>query len=211
MPEFSNNWFRERTVPIWDKYVKGMEIKSYLEVGVCEGQSMRWILENLQPEVAVGVDWWQDLRDKKHEVFRQYKETCFENLHEFIVSGQLTLIESTSQDFFADHKRRYHEAFDLIYIDADHSAYACMADMMMAYDMLKKNTHVMNISSVDRHGRHNRNTKVGGTMLVDDCHRFYNQGSPLVKIAVHAFELVMHGRMHKVWSDGRQMAFIRTA
>ena len=209
--EFSNNWFAERTKPIWEKQLVGLPVETYLEIGVCEGQSMRWILEQFKPKHAVGVDAWVDAKEKNHEAYEVYRQNCLKNLDSWIKDGTVDIVHSYAQDFFADYRHEYKGHFDLAYIDGGHDASDAMADMMMAYEMLKPPYRRMQLSTVDRKGRLNIETKVGGVMVVDDCHRWWNFGKPLVQIAVHAFEQVMHTRVKRIWEDGRQIAFIRLA
>lgn len=207
----SNDWF-DRTEILWNKHLCDLKIKSYLEIGVCEGCSMKWILENLEPDVAVGVDPWIDPRGKKQSVFDEYKKNAYENLDHWIQNKTVTLIEERSDVFFSKviaDVLPWRESFDLIYIDGDHGGYECMLDMMMGYHLLAKNTHEMEIATLDKKGRLGVKTPVGGMMVVDDLNRQWHFGKPLVKIATWQFELIMHGKMFKVWEDGRQCCFVR--
>jgi len=206
--EFPNTWFEDRTKPLWEKYVKDLEINSYLEIGVCFGASMRWVLENLQPQTAVGVDPWRDPKNKNHETFKEYKRLCYENLAPWLETETLTLHQQKSLDYFCSHIGT-GEKFDLIYIDGDHGGYEAMLDMMMAYRMLASKTGEMEIQTVSSKGKLHPMSETGGIMIVDDLQRVWHFGKPLVGIAVHQFELLMHGKMHRLWKDGRQAAFIR--
>ncbi len=170
---------------------------------------MRWVLEHLKPSLAVGVDAWRDPKNKKHGVYEQCKKNCEANLKDWVESDVVRLYQQWSQDFFADHHHEYRRAFDLAYIDGGHDAYDCMADMLQAYEMLKVKTHKMQLSTLDKKGRNKIEQDVGGIMVVDDLHRIWHYGKPLVRIAVHQFELLMHGRMFKIWQDGRQCGFVR--
>lgn len=209
--EFSNDWF-DRTVPIWEKHLLSLQVTNYLELGVCEGRSMRWVMENLKPDLAIGVDPWVDPKGKSHDVFAQYEQNCYRNLKPWLGNESVSLFKESSDEFLCRAVLEdMFPPFDLIYVDGDHTGYQCMSDMMLAYKLLAVDTGRRVLSTVDKKGRQNVATRTGGVMVVDDLQRVWHFGRPLVRIAVHAFEMVMHGRMHKIWEDGRQCAFVRVA
>lgn len=208
MVNFEHYWFRDRTQIIWEKHLADLHINSYLEIGVNEGASMRWVLENLKPSVAVGVDVWRDPKNKQHEKFAKYKINCEQNLKPWLDDGTLTLVQSTSLDYFCSHISS-QDTFDLIYIDGDHGGYEGMLDMLLAYQFLAKNTGEMPLQSIDSRGRPNPVTPTGGIMVIDDLHRRFHFGKPLVGIAAWMVDFLMLGKLHKLWQDGRQLAFIR--
>ena len=72
----SNNWFDDGPRATWEEHLLPLKdsIDSYLEIGVCEGVSMRWILENLEPSKAVGIDPWEAPKFEKQGVFDKYHD-----------------------------------------------------------------------------------------------------------------------------------------
>lgn len=189
--EFSNSWFADRTQPIWERRVlshfqfrQGLR---YLEIGVCEGQSMAWVLQHLEPKSAVGIDAWVAPREEQEEAFVQYKRRAIENLNPWISDGTLLMLEGRSQEQLAALNKQ-RPTFDLIYVDGDHHAPEAMLDMQLAFQMLRRKS---------------------GWMIVDDLHRQWHHGRPEVFFAVRAFELLYKGRAKRVWEDGRQIAFQR--
>jgi hypothetical protein len=208
MPEFSNTWFNERTLPIWEKHVKDLKINSYLEIGVSEGQSMRWVLENLKPDYAVGVDHWKDAKGRNHEHYEKAKAVCEENLSSWISDGTVELHQMDSFEYLCEACFD-DKTFDLIYIDGNHNGYEAMLDMLMAYRLLSRKTSKMETQTIDSKGRTGQANDVGGIMIIDDLHRRWHFGKPLCGIAEWQFEFLMIQRMHKLWRDGRQCAYIR--
>lgn len=210
--KFSNDWF-ERTRPIWERHLLQEEpiVNRYLELGVCEGASMRWVIDNLNPGTAIGVDPWTAPRRREQAPFDVYKTNCFANLSNELTSGLCKIYEEESVTWIANQlkSKAGRHVFDMIYVDGDHGGAACLTDMMMAYHLLATKTHDRQVSTIDKNGNANVLTRCGGVMVIDDLQRFFHHGKPLVKIAVHAFEQVMHGKMHKIWEDGRQCAFVR--
>lgn len=201
MPECTNDWFRRDAKLKFEKYLLGMRVDDYLEIGVAEGESMLWVLENLQPQRAIGVDWWKAPSGNKRrdDVFKEYKKTAHRNLAPFIEQGVVQLVQDSSTHFMANCE----QTFDLIYVDGDHSGSGAMRDFLLAYELLKTGTHKRELATGVMQ-------KVGGTMVVDDLQRSTSRkGRYEVRLAVDLFAALMMGRVMKLWEDGRQCAFIR--
>lgn len=207
--EFREKWFAKETEPIWNRHLlDGFVVDSYLEIGVAEGHSMRWILEHLNPLRCVGVDPWIPPRENQREAFEAYVQNCLENLKPFMESGQLTLEREMSQRYFSRvHCQEPPPTFDLIYIDGEHKGPDALLDMLQAYQLLSR--PVMGI--VDPPPSRRRTTweviRPGGRMVIDDLQRIYRSGKPLVLPAVMSFEMIAKGRCERVWKDGRQICF----
>lgn len=180
-PEYTNTWFEQHVQHIWEERLLPMDYPiRYLEIGVCEGRSMRWVLENLCVEEAVGVDSWRPRRKKEQHVMPLIKERAFSNLKPW--PDELRLIEDSSHTMVPTLPLKH---FDLVYIDGDHRAPEAMLDVCNCFRVLK----------------------VGGTMLIDDLQKTWVRGRPQVLPVVHAIPTLFHGRLEQSWREGRQIAF----
>lgn len=197
---YSNTWFRDNAQAAFEIYVSEFPIKNYLEIGVCEGQSMQWMFENFDLEDVVGIDPWPGPNKKNKDRWVDVQKNFLENMdgNEAITMYHLDSYEGLAR-LVVEGKRNY---FDAVYIDGDHSAYNCMHDMIVSYELLKEPYRI-----IEHEGKE---LKVGGLMIIDDLNRRW-QRQPLVRIAEHSYELVMQTRMLKVWQHGRQCGYVRIA
>ena len=226
--EDGHAWFEERTQRIWEKHLLPIKdsISSYLEIGVASGHSMRWVMENLEPTVAVGVDPYKGDRMHPQARFDEYRENAKRNLLPYEDKIRLVYTESRSllPDFFNavyDPIDGYGDlvdagsvpnSFDLVYVDGSHDGYDALLDMLLAYHMLSQpGIRDLDIGAVDkRKGMTPLLTSVGGVMVVDDTQRTYGlKGKPSVKVAVQSFEPIMHGRVWREWEYGNQVGYVR--
>jgi hypothetical protein len=198
MPEFTTDWFERDAEEKFQKYLSNELCDDYLEIGVCEGASTIWVLDNLRAKRAVGVDWWTDGKgnQRRQKVFSGYRRQAHKNLNPY---SNCELYHTTSRKYMG----ACEDQFDLIYIDGDHSGSGCMRDLIMAYELLKVNTHKRELATgVEQ--------KAGGILVVDDLQRSTSRnGQYECRLAVDLFAALMMGRMYKLWEDGRQCAFVR--
>ena len=183
---YTNTWFEDKAQPLWEKHLQPRwhQPINYLEVGVCEGQSMIWALNHLPVAKAVGVDVWRWQKRRQKEGMLKARDNAYHNLKQWTDSGQLQIVEEDSRTALP---KLEPDSFDLVYIDAGHWAPEATLDMGNAMRLLKK----------------------GGMMVVDDLNRAWVMGKPQVLIAVHAFELIYTGRAVRDWKEGRQVAYIK--
>jgi hypothetical protein len=128
--KFSEDWF-SRCIPLWEealKPFKGEPDIHYLEVGVFEGRSALWVLENVctHPSSRItGIDPGIETRAHK---------TLLSNIK---LSGQeqrFSLIKGFSQ---FELRKLPVGSFDIIYIDGDHRPKAVIEDSILAWRLLK--------------------------------------------------------------------------
>jgi hypothetical protein len=211
--KLSNKWFDTQTQPIWKKHLLPLRgtVKTYLEIGVCEAVSMRWVIENLKPKTCIGIDPWLSPRPRHQpqSAFDTYRENAYENLRPWL--GPLTLeqfghiqhtaasveiYQQSSQSFFLNDDETTLQAsmmlradeIDLAYIDGSHWGWDALSDMIHVWPYLKRGT---------------------GVMIVDDIHRRWHRGMACVKPAVEAFRLAFDGRWGVLYEEPRQVAFAR--
>ena len=126
---FTKDWFTDR-IPSWEKALdsfKGKPNIHYLEVGLFEGRSAIWMLENVltHPSARLtGIDVFSG--DVKRRYLANIKRSGAEDKVTTIVgSSQVRL-----REFPPDH-------FDIIYIDGSHLAADVLEDAILSARLLK--------------------------------------------------------------------------
>ena len=215
MPTFSNTWFskgargRKCAKDIWTEHLlpRADSIDLYLELGVAEGQSFLWVLDNLKPSFAVGVDSYKAPDHHDQSAYHKHRDNLLENLSEWCRRDPLNLGNGSTYSFevatvniviaicdtaewlassFLPCDR--DPSFDLIYVDAGHLAWECITDIALAWRLLKK----------------------GGIMVIDDLNRVHGKrGNPEVWFAVQAFQWCWKGRWQRLFEEGRQIGFVK--
>lgn len=102
----------------------------YLEIGVFEGRSARWMLENIltHPESRmVGIDPWPIEGDP-------FEDRARANLAPF--GDRVELIKGRS-DVVLREGRFADESFDIALIDGDHRALPALTDSVLVWPLLK--------------------------------------------------------------------------
>lgn len=191
----SNTWFAQHHKNNWEKVISPLasSISKYLEIGVCEGSSMLWVLTNLKPDKAYGVDPWapRSTRRRSVEKFKQQANEAYNNAHHnlkwWIDRGIVSLLRTTSFDALVNPSFKDGE-FDLIYVDGDHEALPALTDMVLAW----------------------RKLAMGGIMVLDDYNRRWLHGKPKSKEAIDAFLMACESRYKFLYRGDRQQIIQRT-
>jgi predicted O-methyltransferase YrrM len=127
---FSSDWFTAN-IPIWDAALapyKGKPGVQYLEVGLYEGRSALWMLENILTHSTsrlVGVDIFDG----------PLKQRYLENLERSDASDRAQTIIESSQVAL---RRLPLESFDIIYIDGSHAEDDVLEDAVLSFRLLKR-------------------------------------------------------------------------
>jgi spermidine synthase len=185
---FLTKWFEEKSRAIWEEHLPAavtQPFESYLEIGVGEGHSMRWVLENLKPKEAYGIDPYVPKRRKEKPQYEQQEANMRQNLAPWLDSKALMIIPERSQTYLVGDTMLSGtiDTFDLIYVDGDHRCFECMTDMVLCWPMLK----------------------MGGIMIIDDYDRRWQRGWPWTREAVNAFLSVVEKRYEVVWGNPLDM------
>lgn len=140
--KFSHDWFSHNIPNILSSLAKiDGSVEKMLEIGSHEGRSACWFLANVLPAdgTLVCLDIWHP--DDLHDTFQQNVQAVGKP------SQRITAVKAPSYDslagLIAAGRRGW---FDLVYVDGSHTAYDTLADMTMAWGLLRP----------------------GGLMLVDD-------------------------------------------
>lgn len=126
---FSKDWFTPN-VPIWEKALAGLKGKpgvNYLEVGLFEGRSAIWMLENILTH--------PDSRLTGIDIFPPgLKEVWLYNLQLSGYQEKATTITGYSRHAL---RKLPLNSFDVVYIDGSHTADDIITDMTLSWDLLK--------------------------------------------------------------------------
>ncbi len=127
--DFSYDW-TTRNIPVWTRVLgplMGKPDLNYLEVGVFEGRTVAWMLENVltHPTARLtGIDIFLG------DVEARYLAT----LEATGQADKATTIKGYSQ---VELKRLPPESFDIIYVDGSHTAEDVLADAVLSWQLLK--------------------------------------------------------------------------
>ena len=126
---FSTDWFVPN-IPIWENILsqfKGNSNIHYLEIGVFEGRSIIWMLENIltHPTAKLTcIDIFPgDLKDR-----------FLANLEISGFADKATVITGKSQ---IELRKLPFNSFDIIYIDGSHTADDVLTDAVLSWPLLK--------------------------------------------------------------------------
>jgi predicted O-methyltransferase YrrM len=125
MADFTADWF-SRAIPVWQELVLPRLTagrRRWLELGSYEGRSALWTLDNAlrYGDELVCVDYWPDAA----------VEARFDaNVGKRAVKHKALCID------FLLHAVQQGDRFDVIYIDADHEAAACIEQAVLAWRLL---------------------------------------------------------------------------
>ena len=127
--EFTYDWFTS-AVPVWKQvlapYVDRPETH-YLEVGVFEGRSAIWMLNNIlthPTSTITGIDLFPG----------DLKERYLANLQLSGAAEKAITITGRSQ---VELRNLKPDSYDIIYIDGGHTADMVLADAVLCWDLLK--------------------------------------------------------------------------
>jgi hypothetical protein len=126
---FAEDWFTPY-IPLWEEtlaHLKGKPNVNYLEIGVYQGRSLIWMLENILTDPssqASAVDIFDGT----------YYKIFLENLEMGGFAEKVTIIKGYSQ---LELRKLPLDSFDVIYIDGSHVASDVLIDAALSWDLLK--------------------------------------------------------------------------
>jgi hypothetical protein len=126
---FTSDWFT-RNVAVWSKVLESYKAKPdirYLEIGVYEGRSLLWMLENVLTHStarATAVD----------PLDGSYKETFLANLKQ---SGSGDKVTTDSRFSQVALRQQPLECYDIIYVDGSHERDDLLEDAVLCWRLLK--------------------------------------------------------------------------
>ena len=175
-PTFSVDWFT-RHIPLWSRLLAplaGQPVEA-LEIGVFEGRSTVWLLENVLTHPDARLTWVDTFAGSPEHARMDLGglESRFRgNVARF--AGKASGHVGRSADVLPGLPR---DRFDFIHVDGSHEAPDVLADAVLAWPLLK----------------------VGGVMAFDDyAWREFPEPERLPGPAIDAFLAVMKGRFEEV-------------
>jgi predicted O-methyltransferase YrrM len=131
---FTSDWFSQN-IPIWVQALgelKGKPNLRYLEIGVYEGRSFFWVMDNILTDPssrATAIDTFDIYLDNDPEV--AFRNNLRRSGHE----PKVTVIKGTSREKLRELPLH---SFDLIYVDGDHGSKSVLVDAVLSWDLLKE-------------------------------------------------------------------------
>jgi len=207
-PQFTRQWFHKQGLQPWsDHLLPRGKISRYLEIGVWEGASIHWAVENLLlPDgMAIGLDNWATHAGYKNAAPRNVdhyktrlaaaKKMAFSNLSPWMSGNPGPVVELVETDSFSGLVQFFHKGSewvgttDIAYVDGNHYADYALTDMMLCWRLLR----------------------TGGVLVVDDLHqnssRRRRDNSPKVAEAAAAFESCF--QPEELYRTKKQVAWVR--
>jgi predicted O-methyltransferase YrrM len=124
---------------VWEKVLadyKGKANISYLEVGLFEGRSFVWAIENIFTDPTsrlTGIDPFFETYEFAPSA-EQYKDVFFANLEASGARDRSSIIKGFSQ---VELRKLPLNSFDVIYIDGSHEKRDVLEDAILAWRLLK--------------------------------------------------------------------------
>ncbi|CAI2176953.1 7768_t:CDS:1 [Funneliformis geosporum] len=135
--KFTTEWFTLH-IPRWDKTLKDLKSKkiNVLEIGIFEGRSTIWILEELfkNPESKlISIDTFERIfADNDNET------TFRENIKESGKANQIEILKDYSFNVLVKLNYEKKMKFDFIYIDGSHVSCDVLSDAVLSWNLLRE-------------------------------------------------------------------------
>lgn len=127
---FTNTWHANQSA-YWDKFVKPLQPKRYLEVGSYEGQSAKWVLDTFPECSATCIDTWDGVGQASDGNYVDIETRYKDNMKPY---GDRV---STIKDFSFNALKGIDGVFDLIYIDGSHLSKHVLEDAVLSFHRLR--------------------------------------------------------------------------
>lgn len=133
------NWFNPFAKPNFEKHLTDYKDKPdlrFLQLGVFTGDASLWLLDNVLTDSSStldDVDTWSGSDEEAHHTmdFDDVHKTYLDKVSSF---QNVRSLKTSSLDYLLITPSDY---YDFIYIDADHTAKAVIADAVLAWRTLK--------------------------------------------------------------------------
>jgi predicted O-methyltransferase YrrM len=135
------NWFAQTAQNNFTTYLSeyaGKENLRFLQLGVYTGDASVWLCNNIltdKSSILIDVDTWGGSDEESHaemdfsDVERVYKEK--------INNLSVVSIVSDTVEYIIRQRNNFMDAYDFIYIDADHTAVSVLMDAELSWPLLK--------------------------------------------------------------------------
>jgi SAM-dependent methyltransferase len=128
-----------RHIPVWEKALEGYKGRPdvrYLEIGLFEGRSALWMLENVLTHPTARLTGIDPFTDPHYTGLtpETYKDVFYSNLKLSGFEGKAEIIEGFSQ---VELRKLPLGSFDIIYIDGSHNSADALEDAILSWRLLK--------------------------------------------------------------------------
>lgn len=188
---FTAKWFPQN-IPTWEKVLKNFKGKPdvrYLEIGLFEGCSFFWMLENILTHptaTAVGIDPFPQAKVEK--VFMS-------NLELSGFKNKVKILKTWSQK---ELRKFPDQSFDIIYIDGDHTAAGVLVNAIFCWPLLKKGGLLI----IDDYLWHNDNDKKPPTekpkIAVDG---FLSSLKSQIDVVIKSYQVIIRKKKFLYWEE----------
>ena len=127
--QFSSDWFTDH-IPVWEQFLTAFKDKAdvrYLEIGVFEGRSAVWMLENILTHPSARLTAIDIFPDDLQDRF-------VGNIDKSGFRDKVEIFKGKSQEKLRELPLA---SYDLIYIDGSHRAKHVFLDTALSWDLLK--------------------------------------------------------------------------
>jgi len=142
-PSFTQDWF-SRSIPSWSLILNKLSERTthlrILEVGVFEGRSTCWLLQNhcKTPESSiVAIDSFQGGIEHQSMELGTLRKRFEANIATVASPAQVEIREGFSLPQLAKLIAEGYQRFDFISIDASHQAPDVLGDVVLGFELLK--------------------------------------------------------------------------
>lgn len=189
-----NNWFEQTARATWEEYLTPHEgiLNTYLELGIGEGDSIIWAIENLNLKKVYAVDEWMAVSSRhdqqSYDVARQNALAKLKPYKDIV-----TIYEMSTREFWCGGAawKILDESVDLAYIDASHTGWDSMLDAANVFYKLKSSHHKTGVK--------------GGIMVWDDMNRIHHRQQSESRLAAYGYLISHTGRYIPLAWTNRQL------
>ena len=142
-PNFTQDWF-ERSIPAWNRILselrKSRPFLRILEVGVFEGRSTCWLLENFcnaPGSLVVAVDSFAGGIEHQGMELTALRAIFESNIASVPSQGRVEIRQGDSFAELAKLVAENTEPFDFVSVDASHQAPDVLADALLGFRLLR--------------------------------------------------------------------------
>ena len=129
-PLFTEDWF-SHNIPRWEvavaPHLRSISEPKVLEIGVFEGRSTLWFLENFPRLRMTVIDPWKFTANATDATFERFKGNVAPYSDRVKIMRGKSVLARTLPD----------QEFDAIYIDGEHTSAAVLHDAVICFELLK--------------------------------------------------------------------------